>query len=109
MTWPPPSTVVMEAGTVRDVVTSPQSAVNVNVVPLIVPAQTVVISPPGIGAAEAAGANATTTTINTAPSSPTPTPHTRTTRALLRQAKQGTTRSERPDDCELGRITTAHP
>ncbi len=31
MVWPPPSTVVMAAGTVSDVVTSPQSAVNVNV------------------------------------------------------------------------------
>ena len=51
MMWPPPSTVVMPAGTVSDVVTSPQSAVNVNVVPVVVPAHTRVMSPPGMGAA----------------------------------------------------------
>jgi hypothetical protein len=51
MVWPPPSTVVMVAGTVSDVVTSPQSWVKVNVVPFVVPVHTVVMSPPGIGAA----------------------------------------------------------
>ena len=51
MVWPAPSTVVMAAGTVSDVVTSPQSAVNVNVVPTVVPVHTVVMDPPGMGAA----------------------------------------------------------
>ena len=49
MVWPPPSTVVMPAGTVSDVVTSPQSAVNVNVVPFVVPAHTHGDVSPGIG------------------------------------------------------------
>ena len=40
MTWPPPSTVVIVAGTVRDDVTSPQSAVNVNVVAYVRGART---------------------------------------------------------------------
>src|SRR6516165_1934560 len=51
MVWPPPSTVVMVGGTVRGLVTSPQSAVNVKVVPLVVPAHTAVMSPPEMGAA----------------------------------------------------------
>ena len=111
MMWFAPSTVVMLDGTVRGDVTSPQSAVNVNVVvPLVVPAQTVVISPPGMGAAAAAGANATssTTTINDPASSPTTAPHARATRGLRREAPWGTSRVR--DDCGLGRIVaTAHP
>ena len=63
MVWPPPSTVVMAAGTVSDVVTSPQSAVNVNVVPLVVPVHTVVMLPPGMGAALATPPPAVKTTV----------------------------------------------
>jgi hypothetical protein len=73
---PPPSTVVTEAGTVSGDVTSPQSAVSVNVVPLTVPAQTVVMSPPGMEAADAAGANATLVIIHAAASNPTLAPTT---------------------------------
>ena len=76
MVKPPPSTVVMVGGTVSEVVTSPQLAVNVNVGPLVVPVQTAVMSPPGMGAATAIGANATNTTIEAAASNPTPLPTT---------------------------------
>src|SRR4029450_806994 len=51
MTWPPPSTVVMPGGTVKGLVTSPQSAVNVKVLPLIVPVHAAVMDPPAMGAA----------------------------------------------------------
>jgi hypothetical protein len=51
MMWPPPSTVVMVDGTVSALPTGPQSAVNVKVLPLIVPVHTVVMSPPEMGGA----------------------------------------------------------
>jgi hypothetical protein len=41
----------MVLGTVKELVTSPQLAVNVNVLPLRVPAHTAVMDPPGMGAA----------------------------------------------------------
>src|SRR5262245_32933005 len=57
----------MVGGTVRGLVTSPQSAVNVKVLPLTVPVHTVVMSPPGMGAAASIDAPEMGTALATPP------------------------------------------
>ena len=98
---PPPSRVVMLAGTVRGEVTSPQLAVSVNVAPFVVPVQTVVMLPPGMGAPDAAGAIATKTTGNATAASIAMETNPASVRDLLR--------SERPADVEFGRTDTEAP